>query len=208
MLPGTLTPLLLPLTVLTTFVSVPCSGCNIQDTAAEVKSEIAFKYSQYDRAISQNDAAKLLEFYSRETTDNYAEEIKGRSKRSRKEIQDALGARMRRSNKILDAIAIKGHRTDIKLFRLGEGIAVVRTEEKTAIVRLQTPTGSNTASRKLNDVTVTAKMEIWIHILDGWKLENTRVTNRASVATYVKPTRGKSKSLGGMNRIKSRSKSR
>jgi len=79
----------------------------------------------------------LLQFYSNEATENYTEEVKGRSKRTRKTIQEALAGRMRTSNRAFDVITVKGQRTYIKQFRLGEGIAVVKTEEKKVAIRQQ-----------------------------------------------------------------------
>lgn len=168
----------------------------LQDATAEAKNEIAAKYTVYDRAMLSNDASKLLQFYSNETSENYAEEIKNRPKRTHKAILEELGGKMRGSNRILDAIAIKGHHTSIQQFRLGEGIAVVKTEEKTAVIRQQpqkSRSGLGSNSKRLNEVTLTTKMEIWYHTLNGWKLENTRVINRALVATYTKPARARSR---------------
>src|SRR5260370_18190609 len=113
-----------------------CCVCK-QDGTAEAKAEIATKYVEYDRAVSVNDAGLLLQFYSNVATDNYTVEIKGSPKRTRKQIQEALSARMRKGNKALDIITLKGHRTSITQFRLGEGVAVVKTEEKTVAIKQQ-----------------------------------------------------------------------
>ena len=100
-------------------ISIVASGFSAQDAASEAKAEIGAKYSQYDRAIRLNDAAKLLEFYSNETMEDYAEEVRGFPKRTRKDIQEALGSRVRKSNKAREVTALKGHRTTITQFRLG-----------------------------------------------------------------------------------------
>ena len=159
-----------------------------QDATSEAKAEITAKYAEYDRAIALNDAGQLLQFYTNDATENYTEEVKGRCKRTRKTIQEALAGRMRTFNRAFDVIAVKGQRTSIQQFRLGEGLAVVKTEEKNVAIRQQVDRSrarSTAMPRKVNEVTVQSKMEIWYYTSFGWKLENTRVMKRASVATYI-----------------------
>jgi hypothetical protein len=166
-------------------------GLDSQDAASVAKSEIGAKYSQYDRAINLNDAKLLSDYYAYETLPSYKVEIKKRPTRTRAQIVEELSARAKAGKRAFDVATVKGHRTVIKQLRLGDGLAVVKTEEKTATVR-QENSQSVATPNKVYEVTVTTKMEIWYSTAFGWKLENTRVLNRASVGTYIsdkKPVR-------------------